>query len=739
MPQSFQNNFTSGEVTPLMGAKVDLAKYYNGCALLENMLILPFGGVVKRGGSQYIAEPKYYNKTALLVRFEYSSEQAYVLEFGHQYIRFFKDQAPIMDNGAPYEIASPYEENDLNDLYIETQSVDVLYITHGKYETRKLMRLGHTNWRLEKIYVNYNHKPTVLDTYKPALTLTPAAITGTGITFTASAAVFLPGDVGRYINYGVCRAEIKAYTDATHVTADILIDFPNTNPIAAGDWSLSGPSSAIVAYTPNDGTNMWYAEGTVRTFTTDISAFRAADQGKYFRILGGLIYIKTFTDAQTVSGEIIRELPQLTTSLVVKAGNLLLESAAWGADNYPRTSGLMGNRLLFGGSPQYPQTIWGSRVGDFEDLAGGSKADDPWAFTISSGQANVIRWLAALRELFIGTNNGEWRLSGGSNGEAINPGNPPLVSQESVNGVINLPPMIIGRSVIYADRFAQTLYIINYKYQNDAYVSDNLNLLSPDILKSGIVGLAFAPKKYPTIWAPRSDGILASLTIMPEHEVQAWSRQITDGQVERVCTIPGAAETETWLLVKRGIGGQTKRYIELLKSYDYGDDLKDAWFVDCGLQFINTGAPVTTLSNLGHLEGKTVAVFVDGKKQADKLVANGQITLDLPCVYQAVAGLGYTAKLRTLNLNLPSMNQQGYTKRVHEVVMRLYRAIGGKVGPDADHLENINPGLTDESSGDKIVKYRGGWETDAQIYIEHSDPTPFNVLALMTRFEQGEK
>ena len=502
MAQAFQNNFTSGEVTPLMESRVDLAKYYNGCARLENMLILPFGGVVKRGGTEYIAEAKYALKTARLVRFEYSLEQAYVLEFGDLYIRFYCQQGQIVSGGNPYEIASPYAEADLEELYIETQSVDVLYINHPNYETRKLMRLGHTNWRLEKIHVGYSHQPTVLDLYKPAATLTPGATTGTGITFTAGAAFFLAGDVGRDLNYGACRAEIKTFTDTTHVIADILADFPNIDPIPSGDWSIGGPSSAVVSYKPNDSTNQWFAEGAVIPFTTDIDAFRAADQGKYFRILGGLIYIKTFTNATTVQGQVIRELPQLTTSLAVKAGNLLLESTAWGANNYPRNSAILQNRLLFGGSFAYPQTIWASRVGDFEDLATGSKADDPFAFTICSGQGNIIRWLASVRELFAGTNNSEWRLSGGPNGEAINSSNPPLTSQESVNGVMKLPPLIIGRSVIYADRYAQTLYAINYKYQNDAYVSDNLNLLSPDILKPGIVGLAFAAKQYPIIWAP---------------------------------------------------------------------------------------------------------------------------------------------------------------------------------------------------------------------------------------------
>jgi hypothetical protein len=722
-----------------MGGRIDLAKYYNGAALLENMLILPFGGVVKRGGTQYIAEPKYHNKTARLVRFEYSTEQAYALEFGHQYIRFFKDQGQIVSGGSPYEIASPYEEADLEELYIEAQSADVLYITHDKYFPKKLMRLGHTDWRLENLY--FSQMPTQEDYFKPSGTLTPGATFGSNIPFTASANVFVAGDVGRYLNYGVCRAKISVVNSGTSVQADILINFPDTAPIQQGSWSLSGMLNAPIVYDPNDGTNVWYAEGSTRQFSTQnsVAAFREADLGKYFRVLGGMVQIVQFLNAFSVNAKIVRELPQSNINQNLVVGNILLEIPAWYAENYPRSSAFFQNRLLMGGSPNAPQTVWGSKMGDFEDFIMGSAADAPFGFTISSGLANVIRWLAPLRDLFLGTQNAEWRLSGGGNGEAITPSNPPLVSQESCNGVAGLPPLIIGRTVIYADRFGSSLYQINYTLQNDTYNSDDLTLMAPDILKPGVKGLAFAAKPHHIIWGPRTDGVLCSLTIMREHEVIGWSRQITDGEVERVCTIPGVQETETWLLVKRIIGGQTKRYIELMKSWDYGADLKDAWFVDCGLQFVNSGAPVTELSNLEHLEGKPVVALVDGLEQAEKVVTEGKIPLDNACVFQAQVGLGYSAKLRTLNLNLPNLNQQGYTKRIHEVPVRLYRSVGGKAGPDADHLEAINPGQTGEFTGDKIVKYRAGWEKDCRVYLEHSGPTPFTVLAIMPRFEQGEK
>lgn len=76
-------------------------------------------------------------------------------------------------------------------------------------------------------------------------TMTPGAVTGSSVTFTAGASVFSSGDVGREIwrksvngdEFG--RAEITAYTSATVVTCTILEDFNSTDAIPAGEWYLT--------------------------------------------------------------------------------------------------------------------------------------------------------------------------------------------------------------------------------------------------------------------------------------------------------------------------------------------------------------------------------------------------------------------------------------------------------------------------------------------------------------------
>jgi hypothetical protein len=52
-------NFTAGELSPLMSARVDFKKYANGAETLENFVVYPHGPVTKRPGFRYVAEAKY--------------------------------------------------------------------------------------------------------------------------------------------------------------------------------------------------------------------------------------------------------------------------------------------------------------------------------------------------------------------------------------------------------------------------------------------------------------------------------------------------------------------------------------------------------------------------------------------------------------------------------------------------------------------------------------------------------
>ena len=238
-------NFTAGELSPRLDGRNDLAKYSAGCATVENMVIYPHGAAARRPGTQFVASVKTPAAKTRLIPFEFSTEQTYILEFGNQYIRFYRNNGQIESSGSAYEISTPYLTAELFDIKF-AQSADVMYITHPNHQTRKLSRTGHTSWTLAA--VEFTNGP-YLDANITATTITASAHTvGTGRTFTASAVTginsgsgFLATDVGRQIRFRDGYGIITARTNTTVVTVEILIDMGSSS--SSTDWSLGSFST----------------------------------------------------------------------------------------------------------------------------------------------------------------------------------------------------------------------------------------------------------------------------------------------------------------------------------------------------------------------------------------------------------------------------------------------------------------------------------------------------------------
>ncbi len=95
-----QMNFTAGEWSPRLWCRGDLEKYWNAAQIMQNVVIYPHGGFTGRGGTHFVSKVKYTARKTRLIPFGFSTEQAYMLEFGHGYTRFFKDHAKIAVSNA---------------------------------------------------------------------------------------------------------------------------------------------------------------------------------------------------------------------------------------------------------------------------------------------------------------------------------------------------------------------------------------------------------------------------------------------------------------------------------------------------------------------------------------------------------------------------------------------------------------------------------------------------------------
>lgn len=92
-------NLNSGELSPLLDGRVDKEFYSSGAKSLENMIPLVQGALAQRSGTGYIKEVKSSANRTAEIPFQFNVDQAYVLEFGDQYMRVHKDHATVLNTG----------------------------------------------------------------------------------------------------------------------------------------------------------------------------------------------------------------------------------------------------------------------------------------------------------------------------------------------------------------------------------------------------------------------------------------------------------------------------------------------------------------------------------------------------------------------------------------------------------------------------------------------------------------
>lgn len=105
---SIQNGFSSGEMSPRLFGRTDLAKYRMGCSTLRNFFCDYRGGASSRAGLPYVGMCKQgapndggtaTDNPPRDLQFQFSIEQGYALEFGDQYMRIKSDGAYVVETG----------------------------------------------------------------------------------------------------------------------------------------------------------------------------------------------------------------------------------------------------------------------------------------------------------------------------------------------------------------------------------------------------------------------------------------------------------------------------------------------------------------------------------------------------------------------------------------------------------------------------------------------------------------
>jgi hypothetical protein len=411
---------------------------------------------------------------------------------------------------------------------------------------------------------------------------------------------------------------------------------------------------------------------------------------------------------------------------------------------YPAVVYFMQQRLGFAAGAKRPLTIWASQSANLENLAASlpPQDDDGMEATIAAERQTRILWCKGEgRHLVIGTAGGEWLLSPGA-GNVITPASHGFSPQSHVGSQQGLDALRAAEGLLFVQRGGGSIRMLAYSYEEDKFKPRDLSILAPHILEGKkVTSWAWQLLPHGIVWLSLSDGSLAGLTLLVEHDVIGWHRHETEGFVEQVEVLPsGGGEYDLlWLLVRRN----GRRHVEIMSPYFASADKETAFFVDSGLSWYDR--ELGELTGLDHLEGRTVHIFADGAVHPPRTVRGGRVALDYPARV-VHAGLPYVMRVSPTSPE-PQMQEgttAGRLKKLSSAKVFVYQTLGFRVqcgaNPPLPAIYNrVSSPITTlprfVEYGAVDISLGGGWSENARLTCISDTPTPCTLLALVSTVE----
>lgn len=793
-----QSNFTAGEISPRLLGRTDIGQYKNGVSVLRNFIPQKHGGVANRTGTKYVAEAKNSGTTlptvtccgaigdsgevdtshatytqvvkTRLIPFQFSIGDAFILEFGDHYVRFFKDDGQVL-SGTPYEVATVYGGEELDEIKF-TQSADVLYLCHPNHQTRKLIRTTDTNWNFSVFsHDDGPYGPINTDDTKTlavsALTLKPATVTLTATGFTPFVADDAAGvdHEGTWVRlqsggskWGV--AEIVGFTSSSQVTVELRHAPDSTS--ASDTWRMgqwSGPTGWPWSAAFHDG-RLWFAghddwPQTVWASTTDnFNVFQPSDPTN-----------SVVSDGDGLNFTINDDQVNAVRWMISTAKGLLLGTSGgeFLAKSNDTTSGISPSNIeirrqsTYGSKPN-PTPIQVGNAALFVQRHGRKLREMAYSFQQDQHESldltlisehiteNRLKWLAYSSEpspvvWAVDEVGGLLSMTYDSSQEVIAWSKHVLGGTDvAVESIAVIPGddedrlwMVVKRTidgdvVRYVERLTDPFE------EGDTLLRDAIFLdssLTYDGWNTTICEQMILDETTPgSGWLDGDTGTLNALCHTP------FSVASVD-RVYRFDATPDADEVTP-------IDVKVTAYVDTdTVNVQFLTDVPAALQATATYHWALTASTITGLS---HLEGEEVGVLVDGGTHANVTISGGEADLTLGeegiefQTYAGVAqiGLPYESDLVSLPVVAElGFDSKGRTKSVYKTHFRFYNTVNAEVGTpengldavpfrDSEDLQGVNLGLF---TGLKTIDIEGSYAEDVKVEVKQVDPLPITLLS----------
>lgn len=621
--------FNGGEYSPLFNGRTDHARYYTGCTALLNFIPTVLGPARRRSGSRFVQAVKDSSDRTWLVPFQFNVEQAYQIEFGDLYVRFYLDHGPLLltaknitgiTKANPAVVTSNSHGFSNGDRVLISGVAGMVEVNNREFtvanQTANTFELSGVD---SSGYTTYSSGGAASEIYEVVSPYAGADLADDQGNFALS--VVQSGDVLfiAHPDYPLKKlarsgATSWAFSDAT-LNGGPWLDENTTETLTITASGVTGSvtltaSSALFASTDvgrlvflqqegvpgdlwgptasvTDGdvvrwqANYYEAQETDSTGTTPPTHLEGlAQDGRgdvewlYLHSGYGWAIITAYTSTTQVTATVQSRLPGTVATFRWRLG---IYSETTG---YPEHVCIFRERLVLAKG----QRLSFSETGDFESfkIKEGDQvvADNGFTISVETDQANTIRWLLPANQLLIGTAGAEFVCGEISANEVFAPDNV-TVKEQSRYGSSSIRAIKAGDATLYVQRASRKLREYLYNFDSDRFVSPNRTILAEHISKGGFVGgLAWQNEPDTIVWVPRADGALLGMVFNLEEAagVYGWFRSALGGHsdsddaeaavVECVSVIPtpdGTAD-EVWMIVRRYIDGGTVRYVEYLEQ-----------------------------------------------------------------------------------------------------------------------------------------------------------------------------
>jgi len=685
-----QNSFLSGELSPLVKGNITLAQYYQGLEQAKNVMVVPQGGVKRRGGLKYVATNAA--GSAKLLDFNTSTSNRYLLcvTAGDIAVYLAGDTNTLLGN-----LSAPYLDAEVSELrHVTTENVCLIF--HENHPTQRIIFTGGTSFTIGA--APFTNVPQF--DFNDATSPTPVSEVQV-VTF----ASFVLGQVYQIDVEGVLSKSITYAGDATADQQAATVFNMQKN---LQDMPVFGETGVTVA----------------RTGAAQFTITIAGESAKAFQLFSG------FGTTGSASS---------TLTFTKSATGTARKEDVWSANRgYPRLGAFFEGRLWLGGTRDKSQSLFASKSGALLDFEIDEGADDEAIFiTLTSRTLTEITDIYGGRNLQIFTSGGEYAiLEASTTAATINARN------QTSNGSLYIAVQEADGSVIFCDKNGKTLREYAYTFNEDSYASNDITVLSSHLITAPtdaafLTGTASDDSNW--LFTLNTDGTASILNKLRAQDINAFTSMSLSTQfnLDTKMEAVEVVDEEAYFVVKRFNGSDTE--ISTIEKLDFSS------LTDGSVTGTATG---TKLVGLTHLIGFEVSVVGDGAVLPKRTVdGSGEITLttsELANHTNFEAGINFVPTVQPMpsNTNIGSGENFMRIKRVVRVNLRVYETKGLYVDGVPVPIRSFGSDTLDQAA----LPYTGiiddqyptdGWTRDEMPIFTCPDPTPMHIQAIELEIESS--